>query len=73
MVRYYCDKCGKEVPKEEIRHCKMYIRKFKTGVGDIELSFCPECLEATIGRENAERIKKIEFDRDARKKVRAEG
>lgn len=73
MVKYFCDRCEKEVPKEEIRQCSLYVRKHKTNLGEIELSYCQECFEEIIGRENAERIKKIEFERDARKKVRAEG
>ena len=70
MVKYFCDKCGKEVPKEKIKQCSLYVRKHKTGIGEIQLSYCESCFEEIIGKDNAERIKKIELEREARKKER---
>jgi hypothetical protein len=70
MVRYYCDKCGKEVPKEKIRHCSLYVKEHKTGLGEIKLTYCKECFEEIIGADNVELIRKTEAEREARKKAR---
>lgn len=40
MIKYFCDKCGKEVPKEEIKQCSLYVRKFRASLKEIELSYC---------------------------------
>ena len=73
MVRYFCDKCGKEVPKEKIRQCSLYVRKFKTCLKEIELSYCQDCFEEIIGADNVEIIRKAEAEREARKKEREQG
>ena len=70
MVRYYCDKCEKEVPKEKIRHCSLYVRQHKTGLGEIKLTYCKECFEEIIGADNVAKVNKVEAEREARRKAR---
>lgn len=68
MIKYFCDKCGKEVPKEEIKQCSLYVRKFRASLKEIELSYCKECFEEIIGEDNVAKIKKMEAEREARRK-----
>lgn len=64
MTKTYCDRCGKEIPKDEIHkrdvygwitHRSMYatLRLIATGRGDLSIDtkdcyICPECEDSFI-------------------------
>mgnify|MGYP003533863401 CR=1 FL=1 len=73
MVRYYCDKCDKEVPKEKIRHCSLYVKEHRTGLGEIRLTYCQDCFEEIIGADNVAKVNRVEAEREARRKEREQG
>lgn len=70
MVKYFCDKCGKEVPKEEIKECNLYVKRFRASLREIELSYCKECFEEIIGADNVAKLNKMEVERMERRKAR---
>lgn len=70
MVKYFCDKCGKEVDQRELKHCVLYVKNYKTSLREIELTYCPECFENVVGKETVERINSLVAEREARKKER---
>ena len=72
MIKYFCEKCGKEIPKNERVACEIYIRRIS--VERIDCDFCQECLSSIVGKDRfCELIKKYEERRmrvEERKKAR---
>ena len=65
MVKYFCDMCGVEVPKQSVVQFSVYVRGFKASLKEIELSHCPGCFCKVIGEENAEKYSKLVAEREA--------
>ena len=60
MVKYFCEKCGKEIPQNERVACEIHIRKLAPAER-IDCDFCQDCLSSIIGRDRyCELIKRYE-------------
>ena len=61
MIKYFCEKCGKEIPKDERLACEIHIKKLTLSTNRIDCDFCQECISSIIGRDRfIELIKRYE-------------
>lgn len=73
MVKHYCDKCNKELRKEDMYRADMRIGGFAGIADSIKLEFCEECLGQIIGAENFAELLRRKAERQKRKEERAKG
>lgn len=77
MVKYYCDKCGKELQGDERYRCDFKIRGYTAITDRFDVEYCEGCLKTIIGEEKfAELLRRKEERRErieARKQSRKEG
>ena len=52
MIKYFCDKCGKELPKADRCDCKLTVTGFKGFDDTFNAIYCVECLKEIIGADN---------------------
>ena len=66
MVKYFCNKCQKELPKGSRYQCNMRIKGFSAIRDTFDCDYCEECLADIIGKENLEELKSREAERKKR-------
>lgn len=55
MIKHYCDRCGKEVNKEERCVCSISIRGALSSPSE-QVEFCRECIAQAFGAAFVDRI-----------------
>lgn len=66
MLKYFCDKCNKELTKEDKYHCEIKVKGFTRITDTFNVEYCKECLKGIIGQENY--IKLCEFEEERKKR-----
>lgn len=76
MVKYYCDKCGKELPKAERYRAELRISGFASVTDRLDLEYCEDCLAEIVGKDKFTRLLELKAERqkraEERKKARME-
>lgn len=76
MVKYYCDKCGKELPKAERYRTELKISGFAGITDRLDCEYCEDCLAEIIGKDKFTRLLELKAERqrraEERKKARME-
>lgn len=64
MIKHYCDKCGKELKKEERYRCDLKVAGFSNVCVDrFACDYCEECLANIIGKENLDEMNRRKEER----------
>ena len=71
MIKTFCDKCNKELNKENTYRAEMRLRGFSGIVDSIKVEYCEDCLETIIGAETFEEILRRKAERQKRREERA--
>lgn len=66
MIKYYCDKCEKELSKDDYGKCEIRIRGFSFMTDTFSASYCDDCLSQIIGADNYAEMKKRKAERKKR-------
>lgn len=72
MIKYFCDKCGKELPKDDKCDCKLTVTGFKGFDDTFNAIYCVECLKEIIGADNWDELVYKKEERRKRIKEREE-
>ena len=70
MIKHYCDKCKKEIFKDELFAVEMRIRGFTAVSDNLPTEFCEPCFREIIGEDNFAEIKQRKLEREKRIEAR---
>ena len=70
MIKYFCDKCGKELTKAERYKCELKISGFAGVTDRIDCEYCEECLAKIVGKDKFARLLEIKAERQRRRAER---